>query len=352
MKKIRLAFVGSGFNGQIGFIQNFHKNKNCEIAGLAEARPKLLEKVSKKFGIKNKYSSHKGIIHNINKFDGVVIVTKRNMLPAIAYDFLKLGKPVLTEKPMASSLLQAKKLIQVSNQNRTLYKVGYNKTYDEGVQKSKSIFKKILKKKILGKIVFIRSHRLSGSGYDSENIYIKTNEKNLLNKPEWKAKPNWLPKKFERTYAKFLNLYCHNINLFKYFTNIKPKIIFSDLSDTRMSTVILDYGNFRASLETGFFTKNGWDETFEIFFEHGHIKIILHPQHKKNKGSTVLVYENSKNKFTKRYTFKSWSFKRQSDAFINDIKTKSVKQNNAKAAVEDIEIIESIWKRFIKKNVN
>ena len=154
MKKIRLAFVGSGFNGQIGFIQNFHKNKNCQIAGLAEARPKLLEEVSKKFRIKNKYSSHKGIIHNINKFDGVVIVTKRNMLPAIAYDFLKLGKPVLTEKPMASSLLQAKKLIQVSNQNRTLYKVGFNKTYDEGVQKAKLIFKKILKKKNIRKNSF------------------------------------------------------------------------------------------------------------------------------------------------------------------------------------------------------
>ena len=45
MNKIKLGFVGCGFNGQIGFIQNFYKNKSCKISGIAEARIKLLKKV-------------------------------------------------------------------------------------------------------------------------------------------------------------------------------------------------------------------------------------------------------------------------------------------------------------------
>ena len=53
MNKIRLGFVGCGFNGQIGFIQNFYKNKNCQISGIAEARTQLLKKVSSKYKVKN-----------------------------------------------------------------------------------------------------------------------------------------------------------------------------------------------------------------------------------------------------------------------------------------------------------
>ena len=351
MSKIRLGFVGCGFNGQIAFIQNFNKNKNCELTGLAEARGKLLKKVSKKYKIKNQYLSHHKLIKDINKFDAVVIVTKRNMTPAIAYDFLKQGKPVMTEKPMASNLLQAKKLLRLSKKKKVLYKIGYNKIYDQGIEKAKKIYDNCLKKKFLGKLIFIKSHRLSGSGYSSKNSYIETKEKNFLNKPRWDSTPKWLPKKHTKNYTKFLNLYCHNINLLKYFTNKKPKVLFSNLSDKKMSTVFFDYGNYSAVLETGFFTKEGWDETFEIYFEKGHIKVILPPQHCKNISSKVLVYENKKNKITKKYSFNSWSFKRQSDGFLKDIKKKKILQNSAKQAVEDIEIVEKIWKKFIKNDI-
>ena len=53
MKKISLAVIGGGFNGQIGFIENFYKNKKCKIACLVEARKNLRIKVAKKFNIKN-----------------------------------------------------------------------------------------------------------------------------------------------------------------------------------------------------------------------------------------------------------------------------------------------------------
>jgi len=349
MKKIKLGFVGGGFNGQIGFIENFSKNNNCKIWGLVEIRTKLRKKISKKYKIKNQYLSHHALIRDIKKFDAIVIVAKRDMTPAIAYDFLKLGKPILTEKPMASNLIQAKKLLKISKKKKVLYKIGYNKIYDEGIEKAKKVFDNILKKKTLGSLIFIKSHRLSGSGYSFKNSYLKTNEKNFLNKPRWTSIPKWLPVKYTKSYTKFLNLYCHNINLLKFFTNQKPKILFSNLSDKKMSTVFFDYGNYSAVLETGFFTKKGWDETFEIYFERGHIKVILPPQHHKNVSSRVFVYENDKNRITKEYSFKSWSFKRQSDSFLEDIQKRKITRNSAKQAVEDIEVVEKIWKKFVKK---
>ena len=350
MNKIKLGFVGCGFNGQIGFIQNFYKNKSCKISGIAEARIKLLKKVSKKFKVKNQYTSHSDLIKNINKFDAIVIVAKRNMMPAIAYDFLKFKKPLLTEKPVASTFEQTKKLLRLARKMKTPYKIGYNKTYDQGIEKGKLIFDKLIKEKTFGNLIYIRSHRLSGSGYDPKNLYIRTNEKNFLKKPCWSSKPKWLPKKYIKSYSKYLNLYCHNINLLKFFTKKTPQIKFSNLSDKSISTVLLNYGKYYAILETGFFTKKGWDETFEIYFEKGHIKIILPPQHKQNISSKVFVYDNIKNKITHKYSFKSWSFKRQADDFVKDVRKKKVGKNNLSSSVEDMRTVEKIWKKFIFKS--
>ena len=60
-----------------------------------------------------------------------------------------------------------------------------------------------------------------------------------------------------------------------------PKVVNADLSDSTMSIVNLKYKKFKGILETGFFTKKGWDETFEIYFEFGSLKIKLPPQHYK-----------------------------------------------------------------------
>ena len=48
MTKINIGIIGSGFNGQIAFIENLYKNKKCKIKGLAETRPNLRKKIAKK----------------------------------------------------------------------------------------------------------------------------------------------------------------------------------------------------------------------------------------------------------------------------------------------------------------
>ena len=350
MGRVRLAIIGAGFNGQIAFIQNFFKNKKCIITGLVEKRDKLRRQVSKKFKIKKSYSSHKDLIKDIDKFDGVVIVVKRNMIGPITYEFLKYKKPVLTEKPMAGSVSQSIKLLQTAKKFKTIYKIGYNKTYDLGVIKSKKIFDKLIKNKTLGNIVLIKSHRLSGSGYDKKNEYIVSGEANNLDKPNWPLKPNWLPKKFDRSYEKYLNLYCHNVGLMRYFTNETPKVVGANLSDKSASVVSFKYKKFNGILETGFFSRHGWDETLEIYFEYGSLKINLPPQHYKNLTANFVIY-NSKSNRKQHFKFgKGWSFKNQCDGFVEDIKKKKVSINKASEAINDIKVIENIWKIYLKND--
>ena len=114
---------------------------------------------------------------------------------------------------------------QRAKKYQTEYKVGYNKIYDEGVIKAKKEFDKIVKNKSLGKIVLIRSHRLSGSGYDDKNFYIKSSEKNSLSTPFWSLKLNWLPQKFHKSYEKMLDMPPAYLWLLGYLCEL-PLIIF------------------------------------------------------------------------------------------------------------------------------
>jgi predicted dehydrogenase len=194
MKKINLAFIGAGFNGQIGHLKSFSKIKNCEFTALAEYRDKLRFLIKKKYKFNRAYKTHLELLKKEKNIDGVVIVTKRNMTAPIAYDVIKKKFNVFTEKPMALTFLQAKKLVSLANKKKILYKIGYNKIYDPIVIKAKKILNNSKIIKDLGKLVLIKSHRLSGSGYPNKPNYIDTLEKNKKNKPSWPFAPQWLKK--------------------------------------------------------------------------------------------------------------------------------------------------------------
>ena len=348
MKKIRLAIIGAGYNGQIAFIQNFFNNKKCILLGIVEARNLLRNIVAKKYNIPNQYSGHDDLKKDMHKYDALVIITKRSMTPAIASEFFKFRKPIFTEKPMASTYAHAQKLVKQARKFNILYKIGYNKIHDEGISKAKLIFENLLRFKKLGNVTHIRSHRVSGSGYDIRNKYITTNENNYLSHPSWDERPAWLPVRYLESYKKYLNLFCHNISLIRHFISLQPKVAFADISEKKISTVILNYGSFSAILETGFFTKNGWDDTFNIYFEKGSLNIYLPPQHFKNQSASFELYSNEEGKIIKSEKFNSWSFKRQADSFIKEIIGNKIIYNNAFDAIYDIKLIENIWKKFLK----
>jgi len=116
-----------------------------------------------------------------------------------------------------------------------------------------------------------------------------------------------------------------------------------------MSIVNLKYRKFNAILETGFFTKEGWDETFEIYFEYGSVILKLPPQHYKNVSASFVI-KNRKTK--KNFHFKSkktWSFLKQSNDFVNDIIKKNIRINKASEGLKDIKLVEEIWKNYLQK---
>ena len=179
------------------------------------------------------------------------------MTAPIAYDFIKNNFNVFTEKPMAASFMQAKKLVKLSNK-KVLYKIGYNKIFDPVVWKAKKLFDNQKITKDLGRIIMVKSHRLSGSGYPKQPNYIDTNEKNKKSEPFWPSAPSWMNKKYFKDYEKYLNLYSHNINMIRFFLGDQLTVKSANLNDNYISSVLLNYKkSIPVLLTTGFFYKRG-----------------------------------------------------------------------------------------------
>ncbi len=351
MKKIKIGFVGAGFNGQLIHISNYYKIKNCELIAIAEPRPILRNLVAKKYKIKYQYANHLDLIENQKNLDAVIVVTKRQMIGPIAYDFLKNNISILTEKPIAGNLEQTRKLHNLWKKKNIIYKLGYNKKFDIGIVEAKKYFDKFVNTKKLGKIILVKSHRSSGTGYSNIKGDIKTREPNKYSLREWDSKPKWLPLKFKKMYDEYLNLYCHNLNLIRYFCGDIKNIKFSNLSSDTMSLVIMNNGEYDIVLETGFFDRDVWDETFEIYFEKGSLKIFLPPQHQQNGLAKLLLNGPNFQKVIKiKKTIKPlWSFYHQAKFFTKIIQNKDLNNtfNSPKDALGDMILLEKIWKKYL-----
>jgi predicted dehydrogenase len=340
--KIKIGIVGAGFISQICHISNFAKNKNCEIIALADLRKKLRNKVAKKFKIKNTYSSHKDLLEN-KQIEAVIVITGRENIGPIAYDCLNKKKHVFTEKPSAHTFAQAKKLVDLAKRKKVKYVVGYMKKYDEGVKKAKKILQNLIYSKKFGNLNFIRVHNFMGDSYCNPVNYIKSKEKIPKNIPSWPKSPGWIKKKNVKHYASYLNTYCHDLNLIRHFFNSEIKIEYTNLSKMDGRLTVFKINDFLCSFETGRSEYSIWDETIEMYFTKGILKLKF-PAPLLKKNCEIYIY-NSHEKNEKKLNIKnSWAFENQAKEFINTIRSNKNSLNPGEDALKDLEVFEKIWK--------
>ncbi len=342
MKKINLAIIGAGFTSQTCHIPNYFNNHKVRIVALAEKKEKLRKVISKKYNIKYTFSNHNTLLDTQKNLDGVVVIVKRNQIYDVVKDCLKKKVNVFSEKPMCKTLSQAKRLLKISKNKKVIYKIGYNKIYDQGVIKGEKTFNKICKSGKFGKFLYFKFHRFSGTGYEKNIKFIDTKENYIEKNKNNSNFPNFLKNKHYKLYDTYLNLYSHNINLLNYFFKKQPKIK-SFYSKNGHQLVVFDYKNFYGTLETKFKKDYEWDEELNFYFENGKITIKTYPQQIKNKPAMVIVKKREKKEKLVKIQRLSWSFKNQSLAFVNDLIRNKCNINSAQECIKDIKIIENIF---------
>lgn len=121
-KSYRVAIIGAGRWGQ-NIIKTIEKIPGATLA-YAETR-NYLKLLTKK------------------DIDAVIIATPGSTHAKIALPFIKQGLPVFIEKPMTTSLIDAKRLEAAANKSGSLVFVGHIHLYNPAYKKAKELIKKI-----------------------------------------------------------------------------------------------------------------------------------------------------------------------------------------------------------------
>jgi predicted dehydrogenase len=58
MAKVKLAFIGCGYMGQMAHMQNYAQVADCEIVAIAETKKKQAERVAAMYNIPHVYTDY------------------------------------------------------------------------------------------------------------------------------------------------------------------------------------------------------------------------------------------------------------------------------------------------------
>jgi predicted dehydrogenase len=219
------------------------------------------------------------------------------------------------------------------------------KRYDEGVQTAKRILDDVRASGALGPVLFARAHCYMGDSYCRADGHVVTDEKANYNDAGWPTSPDWLPEQSQKPYAAFVNTHSHLTNLLRYLFGKTPRVEYANLSGQVGQIAVLDFGGFVASLETGRTSNHGWDEVTEIYFADGRLTIRTPPALLKNVPAEVELYKaGSVQEVVTPQCNWTWSFRRQAEAFVNDILDGKESISAGADALEDLRLIEEMWR--------
>lgn len=348
-RKLGVGMIGAGFIGQLAHLMNLVEVEDCRLVAVAEMRPELRQQVATRYQIEKSYATHQELLQD-PEVEAVVVVVPRAYTGPLVLDCLRAGKHVLSEKPMAGTFEQSRRLVEEAERQGLHYQVGYMKRYDEGVQEAKKLLDQVVSSGELGQLVFARAHCFMGESYCRADGHVVTREVAEYSEPGWPVWPEDFDEVTGRHFHFYLNTFSHNTNLLRYLVGRTPAIEHVRFEPQDGRFALLDFGDFAASLETGRMSHRNWDEVTEFYFQDGMLTLKTPPALLKNVPAQVELYRaGERQQVVKPLSHWTWAFRRQAQAFVSDVLEGRAGLSLGRDALEDVKLIEQMWRTWSKR---
>jgi predicted dehydrogenase len=249
---------------------------------------------------------------------------------------------------MAHTRAQAERLVSAQPVGQR-YAIGYMKRHDAGVAQAKSMLDALRQSGELGSIVLVRAWCFGGDIGVGQHGFVMTDEVRPDGIELWPIAPDWVPVSLHEAYAGFLNVNIHMINLLRYLTNRTPIVSGADLVRPQGRVVTLDFGAFPGVFEMADVASSEWKEGAEILFEKGRLRVTMPPPLLEMVSASVELERADPVPQTIRYSsLRSTAFRRQAEAFVDDILLQREPIASGADSVEDLAFVESIWRKGLE----
>src|SRR5262245_7231802 len=158
-RKINIAIVGLGFGAE--FIPIYQRHPNANLYAISQRTRKKLDAIGDAFGVEKRYSDYKQLLKD-PKIDAVHINSPIPDHAWMSIEALKAGKHVACTVPMATSVEDCKKIVDLVKKTGLKYMMMETVVY----AREFLYMKELLQKGTLGKLQFLQaSHQQDMDGW-------------------------------------------------------------------------------------------------------------------------------------------------------------------------------------------
>lgn len=151
-KKVRIAVIGTSPSIAHMHMQGIIDNKDAVLAAICDIDEKTLGTAMEKFSAERAVTDYRELV-NSKDIDAVVIATPDPLHLEMTSAFLKAGKHVLCEKPMALSLEECDEMMRIEKENDKILMIGQLCRFTPAFVKAKEI----VESGQIGDLMFVES---------------------------------------------------------------------------------------------------------------------------------------------------------------------------------------------------
>ena len=144
---VRVGVIGCGKIGQVGHLNGYKGCPDAEIVAVADANINTARDVAQKYNVPKYFKDYKELLA-LKEIDAVSVAVPNFLHAEMTIAACKAKKHVLVEKPMATSIKEAKAMISAADKNKVLIQVCMAHRFNPVAQTAK----KVLESGILGRI--------------------------------------------------------------------------------------------------------------------------------------------------------------------------------------------------------
>lgn len=156
-KPVRLAIIGTGHRAW-AHIATLKTMPGFQVVALADPTPEFRDRAATMEPGAKTYSDYHTMLAEQKNIDAVVVIVPSFLHAEVTVAALNAGYPVLCEKPMATTVEDANRMIEASRKSGKILQIGFQKRFTPAHQK----LKQLVQGGEIGKVEFVSASLFRG----------------------------------------------------------------------------------------------------------------------------------------------------------------------------------------------
>jgi predicted dehydrogenase len=362
MKRLKIGVIGCGAIAQIQHLPHLRElDDQFDIGGLSDLSPKLLEYVGEQYGVpaERRFIDYHDLVRS--DIDGVIVCPSGSHAPP-SIAAAEAGKHVLVEKPMCTTVREAKAMVNAAERAGTLLMIAYMKRHEPAYQFAQR------KVSEMSDVRFIQVNHLHPDN-DLHTAEFKVRRFDDIPpdaRAHWQVEQQQLigealdfpdgdsvPEHLARAYNLILGSMIHDLGNLHGLFGEPCQVLSSEIwLDGRAVSTVLDYGAERRAVASWVDLPELWDfkETLEVYGSRERVLVSFPTGFARGLPSYVTLHgmDQDGTPWRREYSWHDNPFKLELQHFGECIRNGQQPRTPGREAIADIQLVGDIVKTYLR----